>query len=153
MTKNGFKHFSIIFNPVEPACSPVREGESTTVSCNVFTAECYRGILLTWTVGSREVAQCRRSLGCFGLDSSIFVTLNSAGRSTLTISSVSRTDPFNMEVKWTCRSCFGDLRTVCNKLEVYGESKHCTHFCICLYLCGFFYLFIPTLQLKYFVLQ
>ena len=116
------------------------------MTCNVFTAECYRGILLTWTVGSREVAQCRRSLGCFGLDSSIFVTLNSAGRSTLTINSVSRTDPFNMEVKWTCRSCFGDLGTVCNKLEVYGESKHCTNFCICLYLCGFFfYLFIPEI--------
>ncbi|KAK3737788.1 hypothetical protein RRG08_061710 [Elysia crispata] len=55
-------------------------------------------------------------------------TLSSAGSSTLTINSVSRTDPFNMEVKWTCLSCGVDPITACEKLEVYAppESPSCT---------------------------
>ncbi|KAK3715771.1 hypothetical protein RRG08_003977 [Elysia crispata] len=50
------------------------------------------------------------------------------GNSTLTINSVSRTDPFNMEVKWTCDSCYVNSQTVCSKLEVYAlaENPTCT---------------------------
>ncbi|KAK3741882.1 hypothetical protein RRG08_065455 [Elysia crispata] len=50
------------------------------------------------------------------------------GGSTLTINSVSRTDPLDMEVKWTCEPCTGDSITVCDKLEVYAppESPSCT---------------------------
>ncbi|KAK3758268.1 hypothetical protein RRG08_055199 [Elysia crispata] len=53
---------------------------------------------------------------------------SSAGKSILTINSVSRTDPFNMEVKWTCDTCVGSKITVCEKLEVYAppESPSCT---------------------------
>ncbi|KAK3760878.1 hypothetical protein RRG08_066900 [Elysia crispata] len=48
--------------------------------------------------------------------------------STLTIYNVSRTDPFDMEVKWICEQCRGYPITACNKLEVYAppESPSCT---------------------------
>ena len=118
--------------PVDPACSPVREGQSTTLSCNVNTQGCSSNDLLSWRAGGEEAARCTRDQGCFGADSSISVNL----RSTLTINSVSRTDPFDMEVKWTCEICPSGTTTVCDKLEVYGEFTYCTYFCTfnhCLY--------------------
>ena len=119
------RKFPTVLTPVQPACSPVREGQSTTLSCNVDTAGCPSDRLLTWRAGGRDVARCSHR-GCFGRGSRISVTLNSAGRSTLTINSVSRTDPFNMEVKWTCEPCTGSSITVCDKLEVYGEFTRCS---------------------------
>ena len=121
MKQENFLYFS---TPVEPACSPVREGQSTTLSCNVNTEGCTSNTLLSWRAGGRVAARCTRDQRCFGADSSILVNL----RSTLTINSVSRTDPFDMEVKWTCEICPSGTTTVCDKLEVYGDFTYCTYF-------------------------
>ena len=117
-------------------CGPVRESQPTTLSCIINTSGC-TGTLLTWRAGGRDAVLCTNQ-GCFGAESSINATLSSTGSSILTINSVSKTDPFNMEVKWTCQPCNGDLITVCDKLEVYGEFSHCalfTMFFFCLYFC------------------
>ena len=119
--------FNVIFlTPVEPACSPVREGQPTTLSCNVNPASCTSNNFLTWRADGLRAAQCFRSLLCGVRNGfSATATISSAGSSTLTINSVSRTDPFNMEVKWICEPCVGDLITVCEKLEIYGEFTQC----------------------------
>ncbi|KAK3737787.1 hypothetical protein RRG08_061709 [Elysia crispata] len=117
------------FTPAEPVCSPVREGQPTTLSCNVNPASCSSDNFLIWRADNVRAAQCLRSLLCgVKKDFSATATLSSAGSSTLTINSVSRTDPFNMEVKWTCLSCGVDPITACEKLEVYAppESPSCT---------------------------
>ena len=118
------RKFPIVLTPVQPACSPVREGQSTTLSCNVNTAGCSHN-LLSWRAGTRDAARCVIQ-GCFGIDSSISATLSSAGGSTLTINSVSRTDPLDMGVMWTCEPCTGGSINVCDKLEVYGEFTPCS---------------------------
>ena len=119
----------IFLTPVEPACSPVREGQPTTLSCNVNPASCPSDSLLTWRFDSRIAAQCFRSIQCgVRSDFSATATISSAGSSKLTINNVSRTDPFNMEVKWTCETCVGDSITVCDKLEVYGEINNAYFF-------------------------
>ena len=115
-------------------CGPVRESQPTTLSCIINTSGC-TGTLLTWRAGGRDAVLCTNK-GCFGAESSINATLSSTGSSILTINSVSRTDPFNMEVKWTCQPCNGDLITVCDKLEVYGEFPQCALFTM------FFFLFV-----------
>ena len=124
-------------------CSPVREGQSTTLSCNVNTAGCSSGTVLTWYVGSREAARCTNSQGCFGIDNSISATLSSAGRSTLTVNSVSRTDPFDMEAKWACRPCVGSRITACEKLEIFCEFTKCKPFSA-LFIMIYFFIFVST---------
>ncbi|RUS68550.1 hypothetical protein EGW08_023688, partial [Elysia chlorotica] len=99
---------------IESACSPVEEGQQTTLSHAVNTNSCTSNNLLTWRAGGSEVAQCTAQ-GCGARYSVISVDQSS----TLTISSVSRTDPFNMETRWTISPCGGSPITVCNKLEVY----------------------------------
>ena len=137
------EYISIFLSPVEPACSPVREGQATTLSCNVNTAGCSSPILLSWDAGDLEVARCARE-GCGSPYSGISVNLNSD----LSINKVSRTGPFNMEVKWTCEQCNKLRITACNKLEVYGEFKHCTLFRKFLFLCLFHCLVCITCRLK-----
>ena len=115
----------------------MREGLRTTLSCSVVTTGCSSGTstLLFWRAGGRYVARCYDSLRCYGTaDNSISVSLSSRGTSTLTIYSVSRTYPFNMEGQWACVSCTGDLFTACHKLEVYCKfnffALFLTDFCI-----------------------
>ncbi|RUS68978.1 hypothetical protein EGW08_023261, partial [Elysia chlorotica] len=107
----------------EPVCSPVKEGQQTTLSQAVNTNSCLINTLVTWRAGGSDVAQCTAQ-GCSGRYSGISVDQSS----TLTISSVSRTDPFNMETRWTIHPCGGDGITVCNRLEVYAlpENPSCT---------------------------
>ncbi|GFR61729.1 hypothetical protein ElyMa_001854900, partial [Elysia marginata] len=105
----------------EPTCGPVEEGQSTTLTCDVNTAGCSEAIVARWRAedtGSSDVALCT-SNSCGGLYFSYFPTTISSTRSTLTISSVSRVTPFNMETKWTCIPCSRGFRTVCDKLQVY----------------------------------
>ena len=108
---------------VVPTCSPVREGQTTTLSCNVNTRDCATDTLLTWAADSEDVAMCS-SKGCVSPYSSISATLSS----TLTISSVSRADPFNMEDEWTCLPCHGEEISVCDELEIYGAFTYCSFF-------------------------
>ncbi|RUS74361.1 hypothetical protein EGW08_017884, partial [Elysia chlorotica] len=109
--------------PVEPVCSPVEEGQQTNLSKVVNTNSCSSQGLVSWRAGGSEVAQCV-TLGCAARYSVLSVDLSS----TLTISSVSRTDPFNMETRWAISPCGGDPITVCDRLQVYAlpENPSCT---------------------------
>ncbi|RUS69057.1 hypothetical protein EGW08_023178, partial [Elysia chlorotica] len=100
------------------------EGKQTTLSEAVNTNSCISSqILVSWNAGGSEVAQCTTQ-GCYAR----YSVLSADKSSTLTISSVSRTDPFNMETRWTISLCGGSPITVCNKLEVYAlpENPSCT---------------------------
>ena len=46
--------FSVFLISVEPACNPVREGQKTTLSCDVNTAGCSSSTLLTWIAGGQN---------------------------------------------------------------------------------------------------
>ncbi|GFS18859.1 hypothetical protein ElyMa_003273800 [Elysia marginata] len=56
--------------------------------------------------------------------SSDFPTTINSTRSTLTISSVSRVTPFNMETEWTCNPCMRGYRTVCDKLQIFAKPQN-----------------------------
>ncbi|GFR57916.1 hypothetical protein ElyMa_001756000 [Elysia marginata] len=110
----------------EPTCGPVEEGQSTTLACDVHTAGCSEEIVAAWQAeetGSTELVSCNSNV-CGGIYSSYFPTTISSTRSTLTISSVSRVTPFNMETKWSCSECSRGYRTVCDKLQVYTKPQN-----------------------------
>ncbi|GFR71094.1 hypothetical protein ElyMa_000344100 [Elysia marginata] len=73
--------------------------------------------------GGSDVVKCY-PYSCGGRYRFDFPTNISSTRSTLTISSVSRVTPFNMETKWTCNPCSRSFRTVCDKLQVYAKSQN-----------------------------
>ncbi|GFN93544.1 hypothetical protein PoB_002005000 [Plakobranchus ocellatus] len=121
--------------PVKPDCRPAEEGQETTLTCTVNTAAlACSGIttILEWRVNKpASVIECN-SNRCGGGYSSVYgfsATITTSG-STLTIFNVSRTDPFNMETRWTCRPCTGSGTevTACSRLEVYAtpENASCT---------------------------
>ncbi|GFR94443.1 vascular cell adhesion protein 1, partial [Elysia marginata] len=107
----------------KPTCGLVEEGHSTALTCE--TTGCSASTLTWRTLESRSsvVVTCR-SNGCGGLFDSYFPTTMSSTRSTLTISSVSRVTPFNMETKWSCSPCSRGYRTVCDKLQVYAKPQN-----------------------------
>ncbi|GFS00434.1 neural cell adhesion molecule 1 [Elysia marginata] len=116
------------WTPVEPVCGPVEEGQSTTLTCDVNTAGECTGFVMTWkaeAAGDATVVRCALT-DCGGSFMSNFPTTINSTRSTLTIPSVTRTDPFNMETKWTCNSCEKGSRTVCEKLQVYAKPQNST---------------------------
>ncbi|GFN84767.1 vascular cell adhesion protein 1 [Plakobranchus ocellatus] len=119
--------------PVKPDCRPAEEGQETTLTCTVNTAALVcPSTLLEWRVNKlTPIIECN-SNRCGGGYSSVYgfsATINNSG-STLTISNVSRTDPFNMETRWVCAPCGDSSRqiTTCDKLEVYAkqENRSCT---------------------------
>ncbi|GFS13286.1 hypothetical protein ElyMa_001393000, partial [Elysia marginata] len=110
----------------EPSCGPIEEGQSTALTCNVNTAGCLRPIVPIWQAaetGDTVLVRCAPT-GCDGIYSSDFPTTINSTRSTLTIPSVSRVTPFNMETKWTCSPCSGGYRTVCDKLQAYAKPEN-----------------------------
>ncbi|GFR88294.1 hypothetical protein ElyMa_002513800 [Elysia marginata] len=112
--------------PAEPTCGPIEEGQSTALTCDVNTAGCSESIVVAWRTeetGTSEVVSCN-SNSCGGPYGSDFPTTMSSTRSTLTISSVSRVTPFNMETKWTCNPCRRGYRTVCDKFQVYAKPQN-----------------------------
>ncbi|GFO35202.1 hypothetical protein PoB_006170700, partial [Plakobranchus ocellatus] len=119
--------------PAKPDCRPAEEGQETTLTCTVNTATlaCFH-IILDWRVNKpTEVITCTSNI-CGGGYSSRYgfnATINNSG-STLTITNVSRTVPFNMETRWACWPCGNNDRevTACDKLEVYAkpENARCT---------------------------
>ncbi|GFO27299.1 hypothetical protein PoB_005380400 [Plakobranchus ocellatus] len=113
---------------VKPDCRPAEEGQAATLTCRVSPAAlaCASSVsILVWRVNiPTSVITCSVN-GCGGGYSSRYgfsATISPSG-STLTISDVSRTVPFNMETRWTCWPCADASSevTVCDKLEVYGE--------------------------------
>ncbi|GFO27296.1 hypothetical protein PoB_005380100 [Plakobranchus ocellatus] len=134
---NGQEKFFLLLllstlNQVKPDCRPVQEGQETALTCTVNTAAlaCPSTTILDWTVADTGVVALCSSNSCDGhLSYNFSTTINNSG-STLTITNVSRTDPFNMETKWSCRPCrdkIGEV-TACDKLEVYykPQSPRCT---------------------------
>ena len=108
-------------------CRPVREGQSTTLSCAAYTVGCRNDTFFTWKAGKQVVARCVPQ-GCDAAYSGFSATYSSVADSTLTINNVSRTDPFDMEVNWACKKCRDVEVYECSKLEIYGEFPHSTHF-------------------------
>ncbi|GFR72879.1 hypothetical protein ElyMa_005717200, partial [Elysia marginata] len=109
------------WTPVEPSCGPIKEGQSTTLTCEVNTARCSGSVFAIWRIeetGSSDIASCGSHL-CGGFYSSEFPTTISSTRTTLNIKSVSRVTPFNMETKWSCSPCGRGHSIVCGKLQVY----------------------------------
>ncbi|GFO46642.1 hypothetical protein PoB_007314700 [Plakobranchus ocellatus] len=119
--------------PVKPDCRPAEEGHETILTCIVNTAApAYSITTLDWRVNKPTPVIGCSSNKCGGGYSSRYgfsATINSSG-STLTITNVSRTVPFNMETRWTCAPCSITSRevTACDKLEVYAlpENPSCT---------------------------
>ncbi|GFN91924.1 hypothetical protein PoB_001843000 [Plakobranchus ocellatus] len=118
------------FHAVKPDCRPAEEGQETTLTCTVNPAAlaCPSSTTLEWRVNKPTSIIGCYSFGCGGGYSSRYgfsATINNSS-STLTITNVSRTDPFNMETRWTCRPCGDSSRqiTVCDKLEVYAKPKN-----------------------------
>ncbi|GFO08863.1 hemicentin-1 [Plakobranchus ocellatus] len=116
---------------VKPDCRPAEEGQETTLTCAVDTAVlACPGItlLLDWRVNkATPVIECNsnRCGGGYSLGYGFSATITNSG-STLTITNVSRTDPFNMETRWTCGLCGFTSRevTVCDKLGVYAKPEN-----------------------------
>ncbi|GFO27298.1 kin of irre protein [Plakobranchus ocellatus] len=113
---------------------PAEEGQETTLTCTVNTAvlACSSSTILEWSVNKlTSVIECISKACGGGYSSSYgFSATISLSSSTLTIPKVSRIDPFNMETRWTCRTCADASRevTACDKLEVYAkpENPSCT---------------------------
>ena len=108
--------------PAQPGCGPFKEDVSTTLTCR---SSCASGESPSWEAqtGSSavSVAACQ-GVTCLEFPAySSYFSISPTG-STLTINSVSRSDPFNMETRWTCQ-CGGaqNTDTVCEKLQVYGQ--------------------------------
>ena len=107
--------------PAQTGCGPLKEDESTTLTCR---SSCASGESLSWRADidttTSLVAPCQDNL-CGVLPAySNYFSISPTG-STLTINSVSRSDPFNMETRWTCQCGGAQYRdTVCEKLQVYG---------------------------------
>ncbi|GFR99202.1 hypothetical protein ElyMa_001038200 [Elysia marginata] len=110
--------------PVETACDPVEEGQSTTLTCDLSLAEDCPKLLVMWKASKLgywyETAICYRTI-CGSHYSSHFPTNKNSTGSTLTISNASRIVPFDMETKWVCNQCSGGFVTVCDKLEIYAR--------------------------------
>ena len=108
--------------PAQTGCGPLEEDASTTLTCR---SSCASDESLIWSADidtvTSTVATCQDNVcGVFPAYSN-YLTISNLG-STLTINSVSRSDPFNMETRWTCvcgRAQNTD--TVCGKLQVYGQ--------------------------------
>ncbi|GFO39149.1 hypothetical protein PoB_006565400, partial [Plakobranchus ocellatus] len=122
--------------PVKPDCRPAEEGQQTTLTCTVNTAAlaCSSSSTTTleWRVNKpASVIECFSNVcgGGYSLRYGFSATINNSG-STLTITNVSRTVPFNMETRWVCWPCTDSSRqiTACDKLEVYAkpENPRCT---------------------------
>ncbi|GFN98435.1 protein amalgam [Plakobranchus ocellatus] len=119
---------------LKPDCRPAEEGQETTLTCIVNTAALPCSditTLLDWRVNKpTPVIECNSNRCGGGYSRYGFsATINNSG-STLTITNVSRTDPFNMETRWTCRLCgftSGEF-IVCDKLEIYSKpaNSSCT---------------------------
>ena len=115
---------SILFcvKPAQPDCGPLEEGASTTLTCG---SSCASGGSLSWRADidtvSATVAVCQDN-ACRVLPAySSYFSISPIG-STLTINRVSRSDPFNMETRWTCQCGRAqNTDTVCGKLQVYGQ--------------------------------
>ncbi|GFO01539.1 hypothetical protein PoB_002804400 [Plakobranchus ocellatus] len=112
---------------VKPDCKPAEEGQETTLTCTVNTDCDNNSIVLGWRVNKRRhVIRCSPYKCSSGHSRRYgFLATTDYSGSTLTIPNVSRTDPFNMETRWTCRPCTNKTREVvaCDYLEVYGESS------------------------------
>ena len=93
-----------------------------TLTCG---SSCASGGSPSWTVGTNSatsVAGCQGDT-CIVISAySNYFSISPTG-STLTINSVSRSIPFNMETRWTCQ-CGGpqNTDTVCGELQIYGQS-------------------------------
>ena len=125
-------HLSWILFCIKPAqtdCGPLEEGVSTTLTCGI---SCGPGGTLYWYPviykNARIVARCQDD-HCEVLPIySNYFTINPTG-STLTINSVSRSDPLNMETWWRC-ACSG-VDTVCGRLQVYGQFLFSPPYLVC----------------------
>ncbi|GFO46653.1 hypothetical protein PoB_007315800 [Plakobranchus ocellatus] len=120
----------ITFYSVQPDCRPAQEGQETNLTCTVDTEAlaCPSTIRLEWSVNSFErLIYCiyNRCGGGYSSHYGLSATINNSG-STLTITNVSRTVPFNMETRWSCRPCGSASRevTACDKLEVYAKPEN-----------------------------
>ncbi|KAK3726418.1 hypothetical protein RRG08_006203 [Elysia crispata] len=119
----------------EPACSPVEEGHSTRLTCEINTSSCPgNNYALTWkSKNNGFVAQCDGN-GCGGryITNRHFSATYTPMRSELTVNRAARSegDPFNMETRWECHSCsiLGVSVTACDKLQIYAlpENPSCT---------------------------
>ncbi|GFO27333.1 hypothetical protein PoB_005383800 [Plakobranchus ocellatus] len=116
------------FCPVKPDCRPAEEGQETTLTCTVNPAAlaCPSSstTILEWRVNKPAtviVCYSNRCSGGYSLHYGFSATINNSG-STLTITNVSRTDPFNMETRWACWPCGSTSRevNVCDKLVVFA---------------------------------
>ncbi|GFO08831.1 hypothetical protein PoB_003533600 [Plakobranchus ocellatus] len=129
------RQLPVQLDSVKPDCIPAEEGQAIILTCTVNPAAlACSGIttILDWRVNKPTSVIACNSNRCGGGYSSRygFSAIISTSSSTLTIYNVSRTDPFNMETRWTCRPCTADRKavTACNKLEVYAkpENPSCT---------------------------
>ena len=109
--------------PAQTGCGPLKEGVSTTLTCEI---SCASDDSLSWKAGIDT--QISTVAGCEGDDCEVLpdfsgyfsISISPTG-STLTFNSVSRSDPFNMETRWWTCQCGGSQNTVCGKLQVYGQ--------------------------------
>ncbi|GFO46665.1 neural cell adhesion molecule 1 [Plakobranchus ocellatus] len=120
-----------ITNSVKSNCRPAEEGQETTLTCTVNPAAlaCPSSstIIILWRVNKPvPVIECNsnRCAGGYSSRYGFSAIINNSG-STLTISNVSRTDPFNMETRWACWPCTDSSRevTACDKLEIYAKPE------------------------------
>ena len=129
--------FYVFISPAEPYCRPVREGDSSNMSCSVDPRVCPSDSKLVFRIGKHEIDPCASNNCRYVGDSS------SSGRysqSVLRIRKVSRNNPLNMEGKWTCYLCDKSQTTACEKLQIYGKLSHWTSF-------FFLFMFISLLLL------
>ena len=116
------KHLNICLVPAlffPPACNPVEEGHPTTLTCKFHRARCSSLDPLIWLAGRSAAVRCIGSTCESSYGASVSGSVSST-RSKLTLSNVSRSEPFSMETRWTCEPCRGRSLTVCGKMQIYS---------------------------------
>ena len=123
-TVNYLNWILFCIKPAQQGCGPLEEDASTTLTCG---SSCASNETLTWYADIHTttvtVATCQGDV-CEvtpAYSNNFSISPNS---STLTINSVSRSDPFNMETRWTCQCDEGpntNVYTVCQELQIYGQ--------------------------------
>ncbi|GFR80299.1 hypothetical protein ElyMa_002310600 [Elysia marginata] len=124
--------FFTYYKAATPTCGPVEEGLPTTLTCEVDTSNCSGDHsvdldLVRWEANSSQtgnesiqVALCDSSTCSSYFDSGEFSGTITPTNSSLTISSVNRTHPFDMETAWACVGLCNMHRVIaCDRLEVY----------------------------------
>ena len=147
--------FYVFISPAEPYCRPVREGDSSNISCSVDPRVCPSDSKLAFRIGKHGIDPCA-NYNC-----RYFVDSSSSGRysetAILGIRKVSRNNPVNMEGKWTCYLCDKSQTTACEKLQIYGKLSHWTSFfsflclfhCCFYFVCAFFLTYLLSFPMKW----